>query len=44
MPSIKNLQPATLPGFAGTVSAECEIARVGDEPDTPTQLSLPLAA
>ena len=44
MPSIKNLQPATLPGFAETASADCEVAQVGGEPDTPTQLSLPLAA
>ena len=44
MPSIKSLQPATLLGFAETARAECEPARIGDKPDTPTQLSLPLAA
>ncbi len=43
MPSIKNLQPATLPGLA-EAAAEREVARVGGEPDAPTQLSLPLAA
>ena len=44
MPSIKNLQPATLPGFAEAASPGSEVSRVGGEPDAPTQLSLPLVA
>jgi DNA repair photolyase len=44
MPSIKGLQPTTLPGFGGTLESP-EVASVADEPpDYATQLALPLAA
>lgn len=44
MPSIKNLQPATLQGFAHSPANEGVTTSPAPEPDTPTQLALPLAA
>ena len=44
MPSIRSLQPATLPRLAEATSSENATRRVEREPHAPTQLSLPLAA
>ena len=44
MPSIKNLRPPTLPGFAEATRSELPTPDADFEPCAPTQLSLPLAA
>ena len=44
MPSVKNLQPATLPGFAEAIQPDIGALPMEMEPGAPTQLALPLAA
>ena len=44
MPSVKNLQPPTLPGFGEVSRDRSAVTQPEPEPYAPTQLTLPLAA